>query len=154
MNRYYIDCEFDGHNGPLLSMAIVPNDGIGIHIKVIDTPDVKDQWVRNNVIPVLHLHEGYNIECELNSVGEAIRAYIGDKSGFTIVADSPVDIARFCQALSTDKMGVYNPNVYDTMFFEVLNVDCWPNNMPNAVQHNAWWDAAALRGWPANKFTE
>jgi hypothetical protein len=31
------------------------------------------------------------------------------------------------------------------MTFEVHNVDCYPTALEGAVQHNAWWDAMALR---------
>lgn len=29
--------------------------------------------------------------------------------------------------------------------FEVHNVNAYPTTLPNAVQHNAWWDAVALQ---------
>lgn len=29
--------------------------------------------------------------------------------------------------------------------FEVSNLDAYPTDLPGAVQHNAWWDAMALR---------
>ena len=29
--------------------------------------------------------------------------------------------------------------------FEVHRVDAYPTALPGAVQHNAWWDAMALR---------
>lgn len=43
--------------------------------------------------------------------------------------------------------GRRNPNHdnYPRMTFEVHNVDCYPTTMKGAVQHNAWWDAMALR---------
>jgi hypothetical protein len=28
---------------------------------------------------------------------------------------------------------------------EVIRVDAWPNEIPNAIQHNAYWDAFALK---------
>ena len=30
--RFYIDCEFDGHDGPLLSIAMVAENGLSIHL--------------------------------------------------------------------------------------------------------------------------
>jgi hypothetical protein len=29
--------------------------------------------------------------------------------------------------------------------FHIKRVDAWPNDIPNAVQHNAYWDAVALK---------
>lgn len=42
MTRFFIDCEFDGHNGPLLSMAIVPEHGDGLYMVIIDGYAPKD----------------------------------------------------------------------------------------------------------------
>jgi len=52
--RFYIDCEFDGHNGPLLSMALVREDGYGLHIST--TNDASDPWVIQNVLPLMSKH--------------------------------------------------------------------------------------------------
>jgi len=41
--RYYIDCEFDGHNGPLLSMAIVCDEFVNMHITVINKATIPNQ---------------------------------------------------------------------------------------------------------------
>ena len=34
-DRFYIDCEFDGHAGPLLSFAIVAEDGRGLYLRTL-----------------------------------------------------------------------------------------------------------------------
>ena len=58
--RYYIDCEFDGHNGPLLSMAIVRNELNNIHIRVLN--DATDPWVIANVLPAMDSHKAIVLE--------------------------------------------------------------------------------------------
>lgn len=142
--RYFIDCEFDGHNGPLLSIALVPTDGPSIHIKT--TAPVRDDWVFANVLPLMDRH-GAEQAASVNSndVGGVIRAFIGSDAHPVIVADSPVDIGRFCQTISTGEDGSWASTGYPQMTFEVHNVDCYPTDLPGAVQHNAWWDAMALR---------
>ena len=143
--RFYIDCEFDGHNGALLSLAIVRNDGDSIHIKTDAIPE--DPWVIDNVMPIMQRHNA--MKCAtgvpVNGVGEIIRAFIGKCDCPVIVADSPVDIGRFCRALSTSPSGEWASADYPAMRFEVHNVDCYPTTLVDAVQHNAWWDAMALR---------
>ena len=62
-----------------------------------------------------------------------------------VIADSPVDIGRFCDALTTSPTGGWASAEYRLMTFEVHNVDCYPTTLEGAVQHNAWWDAMALR---------
>lgn len=143
-DRFYIDCEFDGHNGPLLSIALVRDGGDSIHIQA--KVAAMDLWVQRNVVPLMDKHEApKTAKVYLNDVGGVIRAFIGNCAAPVIVADSPVDIARFCQAISTGSDGAWSSTAYSTMTFEVHNVDCYPTTLPGAVQHNAWWDAMALR---------
>ena len=142
--RYYIDCEFDGHNGPLLSMALVRSRADSVAIIVDGKP--KDPWVIENVIPVIHQDAAQTtIFCRPDQVGGAIREFIGADPSPRVVADSPVDIGRFCHAISTAEDGGWASADYPLMTFEVHNVDCYPTTLPGAVQHNAWWDAMALR---------
>lgn len=142
-DHFYIDCEFDGHNGPLLSIALVKDDGRGIHIAT--TVEASDPWVLANVVPLIDRHEcKMAVRCLPDEVGAAIRTFLDCESP-VIIADSPVDIARFCRALSTGIDGQWASADYSMMRFEVHNIDCYPTILPNAVQHNAWWDAMALR---------
>lgn len=144
MERFYIDCEFDGHDGALLSLAMVKDDGDGIHIET--TAPALEDWVCANVLPLMGKHEAPKVALvDLNDVGNVARAFIGDCDCPVIVADSPVDIGRFCRAISTGSDGGWASADYPAMRFEVHNVDCYPTTLAGAVQHNAWWDAMALR---------
>lgn len=144
MSRYYIDCEFDGHNGPLLSMALVTDSYRSIHIET--TAIAADPWVIANVVPLMSDNEAMTHPLvQPYQVGPTIRNFIGDDPQPHIIADSPVDIARFCQAISTGSDGNWASADYERMTFTVENVDCYPTDLPGAVQHNAWWDAMALR---------
>jgi hypothetical protein len=143
---YYIDCEFDGHNGPLLSIAMVAQNGYAMHLQVREI--AQDPWVIKNVMPVMPEHEA-EIHRYVNifEVGEYIRAFIGCDTNdeITIVADSPVDISRFCRALTTNEKGEWESTSYPELTLRVHNIDCYPTNVVGAVQHNAYWDAMALR---------
>jgi hypothetical protein len=144
MDRYFIDCEFDGHGGPLLSLAMVAENGRGIHIGT--TERASDPWVIANVVPLLFKHDASEgCVVNLNDVGGVIRAFVGPVDRFIVAADSPVDIGRFCEALSTGPDGGWASCDYASIAFEVHNVDCYPTTLEDAVQHNAWWDAMALR---------
>ena len=144
MDKFYIDCEFDGHDGPLLSIAMVREDGDGVHIQT--DAEALDPWVRENVMPLMDTHQARLFAfCSSNFVGARLRHFIGACESPVIIADSPVDIGRFCQALSTGEDGGWASADYPLMTFEVHNVDCYPTTLPGAVQHNAWWDAMALR---------
>lgn len=142
--RFYIDCEFDGHGGPLLSTALVRDDGRGIHIQTDQI--AQDPWVIANVVPLMNKHQAQLSQwIPLYEVGASIRSFIGECGRPIIIADSPVDIGRFCQAISTGPHGEWASTEYPAMRFEVHNVDCYPTRLEGAVQHNAWWDAMALR---------
>lgn len=145
-SRFYIDCEFDGHGGPLISFAIVAQDGRSAHATVIDCTEIHDPWVSENVVSKLRsLPDAHNIDLPLLAIGPLLRLFIRDCLHPIIVADSPVDIGRFCQAISTNAKGDWASTEYPRMTFEVRNVDCYPTTLEGAVQHNAWWDAMALR---------
>lgn len=144
MGRYYIDCEFDGHNGPLLSMAIVRDPHNSIMIVTGDTAE--DPWVRENVLPLMHKDKaGQTVFTNENDVGSYLREFIGADPQPIIIADSPVDIMRFSRAISTAPDGGWASTDYERMTFIVENVDCYPTTLKGAIQHNAWWDAMALK---------
>jgi len=141
---YFIDCEFDGHNGPLLSIALVRDDGQSIHIET--TAIASDPWVLANVVPLMSQNDATTHPlAQPYQVGPMVRQFIGGDAAPVVVADSPVDIGRFCQVVMTDARGEYAPNNWPVLAFEVHDVDCYPTDLPGAVQHNAWWDAMALR---------
>ena len=144
MSRYYIDCEFDGHNGPLLSMALVPSEGSSIHINVLT--NALDPWVIANVEPFIDSHEAETIaRVPMYMVGEEIVKFIGNDRNPVIVCDSPQDARYFSQSLTTASDGGYAPFPFDNLTIDIYSVDCYPTTLPGAVQHNAWWDAMALR---------
>lgn len=148
--KYYIDTEFDGHNGPLLSIAIVEETGISLHVQT--TARAADPWVRENVEPHMKSHNAHLRAYDIppDWVGDNLRSFLKLRDNIlgnrpiTIVADSVVDIARFCRAVSTDRDGGWC-SVDGNLTFEVHDVACYPTDLPGAVQHNAWWDAMALR---------
>lgn len=143
-NRFYIDCEFDGHGGPLLSIAMVSEGGRSIHVRTIDAI-ARDPWVIENVVPLLMDHPGNDVGTFTDNVGAVLLRFMGAAENPVIIADSPVDIGRFCAAISTCPGGGWASTGYPMMTFEVHNVDCYPTTLEGAVQHNAWWDAMALR---------
>lgn len=143
-DRFYIDCEFDGHGGPLLSFAIVAENGNSMHIRTDAVP--LDPWVIENVMPHMDSHAATtSIRASANDVGGLLRGFIGGAGSPVIIADSPVDIGRFCAAVTTGYDGAWTWVDNPLMTFEAHNIDIYPTDLPGAVRHNAWWDAMALR---------
>ena len=147
MTRYYLDTEFNEHGGKLISLALVTDRHVPLYI-INDEPMNPTPWVSANVLVSRVLRSGPVQPVVLqsaNQFGEVIRNYIGNENHPVIIADSPVDIWRFCQVLSTNDDGEWASADYPMMTFEVHNVDCYPTDLEGAIQHNALWDAMALR---------
>lgn len=153
--RYFLDTEFDGVGGDLLSVALVREDGPSFY--AVLSAHAKDEWVKTNVVP--HL---YNVPTPLKThniqgwygdrqdrgfryhmtVGEDLAEFLKGDPAPHIISDWPDDIRYFCQAIIT---GPGEMVAIPHLTFEVMRVDAYPTTLPGAVQHNAWWDAMALR---------
>lgn len=162
--RYFLDCEFDAFGGPLISLALVREDLESLYLVYRD--EAEDPWVQENVIPKLwsipspmpgmaHNLTGSHqlvrlqpapaepIRMPSHEMGARIIASFleGDDRPY-IVADWPDDIAYFCRAVMT---GPGHMATMKNLRFEMTRVLSYPTDLPGAVQHNAYWDAKALR---------
>jgi hypothetical protein len=143
--KYYIDCEFDGMGGPLLSMALVSETGKSLYAVMNFT--AKEPWVLENVVPLM-------VDCPLNQIqfcrlgaepsdlAHMLQSYFLSDADPYVVADWPDDITYLCQAMLTGPGTMIN---VPGMKFAIKRVDAYPTTLKGAVQHNAWWDAMALR---------
>jgi len=130
--RYlYIDCEFNGGKGDLISMALVAEDGREFY-EVVPLPTNIDPWVRANVVPILHKEP-----IPIAEFHNRLFAFLDQFKEPTIVADHPADIAYFADALITNKMGQSYKCDWKALR---RNVD-----YDSAMPHNALADARALR---------
>lgn len=145
--RYYLDTEFDGFGGPLLSMALVREDGESMYATMAHDPNkIRDKWVAANVIPILRAIPSpfpgtvqFNLRpLELSSL---ILWFMTDDHDPHIVTDWPDDVAYFCKAVITAPGQMIQ---LPGLRFDMRRVDAYPTALPNAVQHNAYWDAKAL----------
>jgi hypothetical protein len=152
-NKFFLDCEFDGFGGDLISLSLVRQDGQALYLVYKDT--ATDLWVRENVIPIL-----WDIPLDQMDAGKTegpeatdrfphliarflTSGHDGHDTGVPyIIADWPDDIKYLCQQVIT---GPGTMAAIPRMQFDVVRVDSWPNDIPNAVQHNAYWDARALK---------
>lgn len=138
--RYYLDTEFDGFGGALISVGLVQDEDRSLSLVVQDWAD--DPWVAENVIP--HLWKA-NASTRLWTPEEAameIARFLKNDSDPVVVTDWPADIRYFCGLV---EFPGGNMAPISGLKFEMHRVDAYPTTLPNAVQHNAWWDAMALR---------
>jgi hypothetical protein len=144
--RYFLDCEFNGFGGDLLTLALVREDGHSLYLgyPLNDLSADMEPWVYENVYPkITQVPE----HVAVRQVNQAEGAYLiaeflrGDPRPY-IVTDWPDDVRYFCQAVIT---GPGMMAAIPSLRFEVVRVDAYPTKVKGAVQHNAWWDAMALR---------
>lgn len=138
--RYFLDTEFDGFGGPLISLALVGDDNRSVSIVVQD--HAEDPWVRENVLPFLWKANASTRLWTPEDAAMEIAWFLRDDPDPVIVTDWPADIRYFCELIEFPK-GQMAPIA--GLKFELHRVDAYPTTLPGAVQHNAWWDAMALR---------
>lgn len=150
--RYYLDTEFDGFGGRLLSLALVREDGASFY--AVTSAHANDPWVQKNVVPIMYdvPHErgiqGWYSDREDRgfkfhmTLGEDIAEFLKGDPRPHVVADWPDDIRYLCHELITGPGEMVS---IPAITFEVARVDAYPTELAGAVQHNAWWDAMALR---------
>jgi hypothetical protein len=114
-----------------------------------------NNWVNENVIPVLYHTAFLEEKLELKSFSqvrssyhnraqsaEMITAFLQGDDKPHFVADWPVDIMYLCKEMITGPGTMID---IPGATFEVCRVDAYPCEDKEAVQHNALWDAYALK---------
>ena len=138
--RYYLDTEFNEFGGDLISLALAGEDGRELYVATdCENPG---PWVKENVIPILRAGDAHPVMIRPDEFGRAIAWFLNDQKLPTIIADWPDDIRYFCQALITGPGEMVN---IQRLQFQMLRMDAYPTELARAVQHNALWDARALK---------
>ena len=122
-----------GPRGPLISIALVREDGESIYIVYQDK--AKDPWVQANVLPIL-----WSIPSPLPGMAylephggdgpHRLAHFLKDDPRPYIVTDWPDDVAYFCRAIMLEpgKMAAI-----PSLRFEVVRVDAYPTDVPGAA---------------------
>lgn len=141
--RYFLDTEFNGFGGELISLALVREDGASLYL-LYELPADVEPWVGENVIPILKsTPEGVEQHKVTQQEGAyAIAQFLQDDPVPYIVTDWPDDVRYLCSAVI---VGPGRMAPIGRLVFDVVRVDAYPTKLAGAVQHNAWWDAMALR---------
>jgi hypothetical protein len=141
--RYFLDTEFNGFGGALLSIALVPEDGSEFYVTLSFNGDL-DPWVERNVIPYLD-HVPVGLVAPRFSRGDAaieLSHYLAGDPHPIMVADWPEDIAQFCNLLMTGP-GLMVP--VPPLGFDLISLGGFSTAANSAVPHNALHDARALK---------
>ena len=141
--RYFLDTEFNGFGGALLSLALVPEDGTEFYA-TLSWGESLLPWVERNVVPYLdHVPVGL-VSPRLSRLDAAVALshYLAVDPAPAIIADWPEDIAQFCNLLMTGP-GEMVP--VPPITFELVPLSRFSTAANSAVPHNALHDARALR---------
>lgn len=134
----FIDTEFNGFGGELISIALVTSTGKDFYEALRPTKPIV-HWVRENVMPYLE-KEPITIE----KLQVKLYQYLMEVSEYcreplTIIADWPDDIKYFCESLITGP-GTSIPTPVKMNFVLNRNLSSTNSELP----HNAYHDAIAI----------
>lgn len=135
--RIFIDCEFNGFGGELISIALVSEDGDELYC-ILPEEEELETWVKENVIPVLYTMGSINgaVMCSRQQLPFRIEKFLSNYSEVEIIADWPDDIKYFCQSIITGPgTMIHTPLLH----FTVYRIDA-----DSKVPHNALWDARGI----------
>jgi hypothetical protein len=141
--RYFLDTEYNGWGGALLSLALVPDDGEELYV-TLDWDCPLEPWVERHVVPYLDTVPEPLVSPRLSrdDAARAISHYLAGDPGPLIIADWPEDIALFNALLLTGpgKMVEVPP-----LTFHFLELTGFSTAANSKVPHNALHDARSLR---------
>ncbi|WEK46626.1 MAG: hypothetical protein P0Y56_16715 [Candidatus Andeanibacterium colombiense] len=135
--RYFLDAEFNGFGGELISLALVPEKGGLPPFYEAIRCDVPTEWVAQNVIPVLETRPLAREE-----VARRFADYLGDDPDPHLVADWPEDISHAALLLITGPGRMYPIR---SMRFELVDPNIFGFGVSAQFPHNAYHDALTLR---------
>jgi hypothetical protein len=142
--RYFLDTEYNGWGGALLSLALVPEDGDEELYVTLDWDGPLEEWVERNVVPYLDKVADSLVSPRLSraDAARAIAHYLAGDDDALIVADWPEDIALFNALLVT------GPGVMaevPRLRFQLMTLAGFSTAANSKVPHNALHDARSLR---------
>ena len=141
--RYFLDTEYNGWGGPLLSLALVPEDGEELYV-TLDWDGALEEWVERNVVPYLDMVPESMVSPRMSRADAArtVSHYLAGDPNPVIIADWPEDIALFSALLVT------GPGVMaevPALSFQFRPLNGFSTAANSKVPHNALHDARALR---------
>jgi hypothetical protein len=141
--RYFLDTEYNGIAGALLSLALVPDDGEELYI-TLKTEEPILAWVQDHVIPYLDMvpHQLVWPRLDRASAADALERYLRHDESPLIVADWPEDVAQFCNLMVTGQGDMIDLR---DVTFRLLPLSNFSTAANSEVPHNALHDARALR---------
>ena len=137
--RYFVDAEFNGFGGQLISLALVPEDPGGLPFYEALVCVEPTSWVANHVLPVLQ-----KLPVTRSEMIAKLASYLRADPEPLVTADWPEDIAHMALLMITGP-GWRLPS--PRLIFELLDLPLFDSTVLSSVPHNACHDAVALRSY-------
>jgi hypothetical protein len=141
--RYFLDTEYNGIAGALLSLALVPDEGDELYL-TFKTDEAIVEWVQGHVVPYLDSVPD-QLSCprlDRSEAAHALEHYLRHDDDAVIIADWPEDIAQFCNLMVTGPGDMVDLR---HLTFRLLPLSNFSTAENSRVPHNALHDARALR---------
>jgi hypothetical protein len=141
--RYFLDTEYNGIGGALLSLALVPDDGDELYLTLKTSEPLVD-WVERHVAPYLD-SVPEQLSCprlSRDDAAHALERYLRHDEEPLIFADWPEDIAQLCNLMITGPGDMVEVRHVTFRLVPMTNFSTAANSK---VPHNALHDARALR---------
>jgi hypothetical protein len=143
--RYFLDTEYNGFGGSLISIALVPEIGDHEFYAVLPLPETLHPWVVRHVVPYLRMvPDGFHYDMTRDEAGDELAHYLAGDANPIIVADWPEDIAHVCMLLMPRAGEIVN---VPSLEFVMLRTPGFSTANNSRVPHNALHDARALRAF-------
>ena len=141
--RYFLDTEYNGWGGALLSLALVPDRGDDLYLTLDWTCEL-EPWVERNVLPYLDTVPQPMVSPRLSRRDAAhfVAHYLAGDPNPEIIADWPEDIAQLSMLLVT---GAGMMEEVPPLIFRFMPLSGFSTAATSRVPHNALHDARALR---------
>ena len=142
--RYFLDTEFNGFGGALLSLALVGEDSRDELYFIVKAPTDLHPWVERNVMPFLdHVPSAHRAPpLERADAAHALGNFLAHDHDAEIIADWPEDIAQINMLLLTGPGEIVRTPPLRFRFYPLPGFSTAGSS---AVPHNALHDARALR---------
>jgi deoxyhypusine synthase len=134
----YIDCEFNGFGGQLISMALVAEDGNEFY-EVVPLLEEADPWVAKHVMPILNKDA-----VSPHNFKQKLYRFINQYNEIHVIADWPGDIRYFCEELIVGpSIMKHTKHTPAKMTMEIIR----DINSISRLPHNALEDARAIAAY-------
>lgn len=133
--RLFLDTEFNGFSGKLMSMALVPEyQFVRQFYCELEMKDQLEPWVKDNVVPHMLL-----VPIPRSKFQQDLASYLNEFEECTIIADWPDDIRYFCESLITgpgERIAIRTKIKFELDF---------SIKYESKVPHNALYDAIGIK---------